>query len=554
MKRGIALEKWQTRYPNLAFYLSLFPYEPVELSKDPSPLLEWLAVQHLGELEVIYLIGLIDHPLPELLMAWLASKKEKSLVFVEQELGAFASFRENSLLDHPQIHFHYAHDASIDELSCAFPLDRLGVFVPEGKSFDAMTLERKSAAASALYSDVLYSHLLVKNALKNVKRLPHSFLANQWKGRWKGMPAILCGAGPSLAKALPLLKEVKDRALIVAGGSTITALTKHGIEPHLAIAFDPNQEEVDRLVQSRFFAGPFLYGLRLHADVFATVGGPFGYLKSDTGGWVESYFERQLGLEGEAMGPDLGREAFSVTTLAVSLLTEMGCSPILFAGIDLAYSGGKRYAPGVEAPLCTQRDPRALEKPLVRKNVHGQEVETLLKWVMESDVIAAFARAHPETLFLNTSAEGLGFEGIDTLPLEEALARYGKMGLDLSGKIHQMVQETMLQVDEDKLDALFVALHESLAHCKGLCEQICQQLQRKPTAGRLVLLESDFKEEEAYVCFLEGIDLALEHLLPRYFPHLDPTVAKQQRKIAKYLELQEQIQKIQEYLRVQTHV
>lgn len=539
------MEKWQQRYPNIPFFLSFFPKEEVELLKDSCELDGWITTQNLDELEVIYLVGLIGHSLPEPLIEWLKIKKERALVFIEDKLGAFASFNEDELIENPQIHFHYAKQDPVEELSTLFPVDRIGVFVPKQRSFDPLQLERRSAAASALYSDVLYSHLLVKNALKNVKRLPESFLANKWKGAFAGVPAILCGAGPSLAKAMPLLKKVKDRALIVAGGSAITALTRNGIEPHLSVAFDPNQEEVDRLVQSRFFAGPFLYGLRLHSDVFATVGGPFGYLKSDTGGWVEGYFERELGLTGEAIGPDLGGEAFSVTTLAMSYLTALGCSSILFAGVDLAYSGGERYAPGVEAEPLVKGDPKALEKPLVRHDIHGKEVETLLKWVMESDAIAAYAKNHPETRFLNVSEGGIGFEGIENQSLEAALSEVGVKGIDLCGKMHQLVLESKLNVDEVKLSEMLTLLGESLERCDVLCDKISQELKERPEGGRLVLFEGDFREEEAYLCFLEGIDIALERILHRYFPHIDPKVAKRQREIAKYLELKEQIQRIE---------
>ncbi len=52
-------------------------------------------------------------------------------------------------------------------------------------------------------------------------------------------------------------------------------------------------------------------------------------------------------IDAEPVGPELGPEAFSVTTIAIALAVEMGCNPILLDGIDLAYTGMKRYAEGV---------------------------------------------------------------------------------------------------------------------------------------------------------------------------------------------------------------
>lgn len=546
MRREGALKQ---RYPEIDFFLSFFPYRKVKLSKDPNPFCQWLSTQNLEEIEVLYIVGLIGFALPVEVKEWLKQKKERVLLFIEDELGAFASFSYPEILDHPQIHLHYAREDPIEELAQTFPVDRLAIYVPRGKQFDALTLQRRSAAFSALYSDVLYSHILVRNVLTNYRRLPHCFAANQWAGSFKNIPAIICGAGPSLEKTLPFLRDAQERALLIAGGSTITILTQNGIQPHLAMALDPNQEEYERLKQSSYFVGPFLFAPRLHRDVFATAGGPFGFLQTDTGGQVEGWLEQTFGFTDPPIGPDLGSEAFSVTTLAVGYAYALGCNPIIFTGVDLAYSGGKRYAKGVEAEPSRPADPRALEKILLRKDVQGKEVETLLKWVMEADAISAFAKSHPETLFLNATEGGLGFTGIENLSLQNALAQHAPLSRDLSGLIHQKIQLSPLSLDEKKFPEIFAALETSLTRCSELCKQITRELEVNGENGKTVLWQTDLAEEIAYHCFLEGIDAALSRVLLRYYPHLDPAIGKRMREIAKYRELQVQMEKLQDSLR-----
>src|SRR5262249_22757958 len=52
------------------------------------------------------------------------------------------------------------------------------------------------------------------NFYRNLSLLPQSYWGNALFKQFEGIPAILCGAGPSLQKQLPLLHQLKDHALI----------------------------------------------------------------------------------------------------------------------------------------------------------------------------------------------------------------------------------------------------------------------------------------------------------------------------------------------------
>ncbi len=506
--------------PDIEFYLSFFPHEKKDLPTDSKPLEKWLQGQNLTEIEILYMVGLVNFPLPNILTDWLKERKERVVVFIEEDLGAFASFQNFELLGNSQIHLHYAKEDPIEHLAQIFPSDRLAIF--EGKPFDSLGLQRRSAALSALYSDVLYSHKIVENVLANYLRLPDCFNANNLK--FPNVPAIICGAGPSLEKSFAALCTAHDKALIFAGGSAIPILSRNQIRPHFAIALDPNPEEFDRLKQCAESDVPFLFAPRVHHEVLATRTGPLGYLKTDTGGLFENWLEEKLGLEGIPTGPDMGPEAFSVTTLAISYAYALGCNPIILTGVDLAYTSGKRYAPGVEAEKGSSADPRALEQVLIRTDLHGNPVETLLKWVMEADCISAFAESHPETQFLNASEGGLGFDAIKNVTLAETLKGLKKANTEF--------QPEPIPLDTDKLTSLIADLEKSLDRCAILCDQI---LKNDP---RALLHEMDLAEEEAYIALLQGISAALDRLLVRYYPD-----SEEERKIAKYRELQLQIEK-----------
>ena len=57
-------------------------------------------------------------------------------------------------------------------------------------------------------------------------------------GRFQGWPAICISPGPSLARNVGLLREVQDRALLIAGTHSLTLLQKEGVRPHLVVLAD----------------------------------------------------------------------------------------------------------------------------------------------------------------------------------------------------------------------------------------------------------------------------------------------------------------------------
>ncbi len=289
-----------------------------------------------------------------------------------------------------------------------------------------------------------------------------------------------------------------------------------GITPHFGMALDPNPEEYERLLPAKPLEMPFLYTNRLLPSVFSLCKGPVGYMKSDTGGIFESWMEEKLDIAGTAIGPDLGREALSVTTLAIAYAYALGCDPIILAGVDLAYTGMKRYADGVvEDPKISiealQKDKRATEQILLEKGRDGKPIYTLVKWVMERDCIEEFAKSHPERRFINATEGGLGFSEIPYAPL-------GSIDLstsfDLRGKIDTEIQQAKLpHITKGKILQLYREVEESLQRCRV----IAREMLTKPVFGKKTLLESDWQEEIAYTALLQLVDPALDRILFRYY-------------------------------------
>ena len=63
--------------------------------------------------------------------------------------------------------------------------------------------------------------------------------------------------------------------------------------------------------------------------------GPMGYMRL-LGQLHDLWMEEHAGLEGCFIGSTLNVESLSVTTINLALAHFMGCSPIIFCGVDLS--------------------------------------------------------------------------------------------------------------------------------------------------------------------------------------------------------------------------
>lgn len=548
------------RFPDIGFNLSFSQYEPFELFEDregkinakrslqflhsPTSITEelqhWRTRLVLPEKEIVYIYGIGLGYYYEVLKSWLAEKRERMIIFLEDDIAVFEALVkiDSNLISDPQVHIRYIPnpldlDLVLEELVQSYPCDRIEVSALESyrrlfpkKCRDIrIKLFRKTTLITALMSDILYSHKLFANLLKNFKRLPEAFFANRLKNAFTGIPAIICGAGPSLQESIPFLREMENQALIIAGGSSFTALTAQMVLPHLGMALDPNPDEYLRLKPNCGFEVPIIYGNRVLPDVFGTLNGPHGYLRSETGGSCELWMEDKLRIDADSIGPDLDREALSVTTLGVSLAYAMGCNPIILTGVDLAYTNMQRYASGVVSSAGVsfnqlKQVSKASDKVIKRKGSDGKMVYTLVKWVMESDAISLYAKERPERTFINATSGGIGFSDLPYIPMKEAIQKHCHRTYDLRAMVH--FQALKLRFSGVEPNEHLQDLKNSLERCLHICEQMLQEIQKLtdqkdpvlPT-GKMVILEIDFQEEIAFDCLLSALGPVLDCIMNR---------------------------------------
>jgi hypothetical protein len=504
----------EERYSSLIFLLQHLSYP----KRDSVPYIK-IQVPSLSEIEVLYLDGLKYLSDDSIFRQWLDANCERDLVIIEEDLGTIAAFLEDKekseILLHPQVLLVFLlegkeRDQLYDEIALEFPFRKIEVIGDEAMR---LSLMRKSTVAEALFVEDLHYHRVFENVRLNAEHFLEAYDGDLLDGAFQGIPAIVCGAGPSLASDLETLKTLRDRALIFAGGSTMTALSKGGVKPHLTFAMDPNPQEIERLQGSLTFEVPLFYGGRVRPGVFDLMNGIKVYLRTYTGGPFENYLQHKLNLGRSKLAAEFDEEALSVTTTCLSMAVRFGCNPIILVGLDLAFTGGKSYAPGVIADSKIDKellfqDARASERLLQRVGHDGQPVYTLVKWVMESESIASFVKRHVETQFFNATQGGLGFEGVPFTPLSSIDLGTPR---DLEGLVHAHLIQQPLKVDPKDLEELLLSVKESLNRCLLM---ICEMLKDPKTETFLIY---DLEVEEAFIHLIYPILSAVTKMVKRKY-------------------------------------
>lgn len=333
-----------------------------------------------GDADFLVAFG-VNFSLYALARSWLDSSPKRRLAFIEDRPEALARLLKErdaiSLLGDLRVKIYFL-ETPLQIEPVAKRLAWSAVFLKmevldlaQSKWFPLFqkALERCHLGAQLLLSDAADGGCsLIRNARGHRLRPLRSAL--DLKGVFSGIPAILVGAGPSLEKNGHLLSALRDRALILAGGSALSLLN---FAPHFGVAIDKDVP----LKKRKFHEDvPICFQARAHPDSvwgesllvpdahFPFLNWLFGQKELFDGGWT-------------------------VGTLLAALAVHWGCNPIVFVGMDFSYKKGQKYA-------YTAAQSEAKE---------GQPSD----WCMAVHWLEELARKESDRRFINATEGGKGF-------------------------------------------------------------------------------------------------------------------------------------------------
>lgn len=463
---------------------------------------------------------------------WLQKDPKRHVVFAEDDPDVLKAFlttqMAGKLLQDPQADLVYYHPVHLNVQEFDQLIQSL-LFHPEfiGSLASYHTYKREEFEKfKMLFEFYIHAHEgvtteylkkgseFLRNFYANVTHLDESYNGVAFFDQFKGIPAIICSAGPSLRKNIELLKTLKNKAVIIAGGTAMNALNGFECIPHFGCGVDPYSFHFSRIISNTAFETPFFYRSRMNQEAVCALHGPRLYLPGTTGYPIAEYIDKQLGY------PSLGlSEGANVINLSLTIAKSLGCNPLIIVGLDLAYTDGMSYAPSLKThAIYDVREQFITKLPydelLLVNDIYGQPVYSLMKWIIESNWYSSFAVNNPDIKLLNCTEGGMGFQGGETMSLSQAAEKYLTKTYDLDGLIFSTLYSKAARFAPpiEKIKETLKGLEKSLHSCKDLLKNSFSQHpeiwnEKIPSSSPFLQdLEGLLGQESAYRHFLQTFD------------------------------------------------
>lgn len=182
-----------------------------------------------------------------------------------------------------------------------------------------------------------FFHQWFDNFIENASVLEEGYSLEALSGAFMHQPGVLVGAGPSLDHSFDLLRDQRNRLLIVTVDTALYSLEQNGISPDFVVSVDPQPENTQYLDDVEF-QSHFVGALTCQPAYFnACQGQLFPFYIGDPENETPMFplLEALIPLlEGPVCLPAAG----SVSTTAFALLRYFGCDPIMNVGVDHAFT------------------------------------------------------------------------------------------------------------------------------------------------------------------------------------------------------------------------
>lgn len=523
---------------------------------------QWFKKQNLNDVEVLFVYGVGLGYYYEPLKKWLRSAVNHYVVFLEDDLRVWRCFLETKnaydMLRDSQVtvsFFDEIKERHFFELFYKFSF--ANVLASSLQSYAQHKQSRFDLLSQCIYKGFFnvvdrfrerkFVNLLYYNLFKNIQKLPSSRWGNKLAGKFKGMPAIICGAGPSLEKQLSTLSTLTNNALFFSGLSAGNVLSSQGINPHFLVAIDPNYPQYDRFLLNNSFMAPFIYRYRANFSILNLSNSEKIFVSGHSTYSLVERIEDSL----KVNKVDRIEEGHSIVDMCVDLARMMGCDPIILVGVDLALTDQKFYSQGTVSDDEGDWKSKNLKKGLcLVKDIYGKDINSFDYWVAESKWLAEYVKNHPECTFINATEGGIGC-GANNLPLVDVKRKFLSRVIDCNGAVYSCLQQVeRVPVKDSDVKNVLLDVRSSYDSVSDICVELLdvlkQLIEEVSTCGSnlsteyLSILEDKLNKEEAYSHTIHEALVAYEcYITRRQNELLKESGLSPQQKVCEILKLHE---------------
>ncbi|MBI1390328.1 MAG: DUF115 domain-containing protein [bacterium] len=382
------------------------------------------------------------------------------------------------------------------------------------------------------------------NIYMNLPAMFRGYALKPLEGLFRGVPAVVCAAGPSLDKNVRELHALNDRAVLIIVDTAQATFKRLGIEPFAVVTGDPTPLNFSHFEKIDSLGEAFL---AFHPEVNHQITHKFLYHP-----WLLPLFDGDSELLDHVMDATetygVCPREMNVGHLAFNLAEMMGCSPIVLAGFDFAFPkrGGTTHAAlaAVSRTVAPMKEdgevriggkegkaPEETGKMLLVPGYDGEPVPTTAPF---QQYILALEKhiARTEAVVIDATEGGARFEGALQMPLRQALeTRLGEPGVAQKWNAFRATKpspclETVLARQQEVIDALRLA--------RSRCDDLAADLRRwaellKKSELEPALVESEWSDfDRKWIEMVgdpllnAGLDTAVQYIYFRRQRHTKP--------------------------------
>jgi hypothetical protein len=262
-------------------------------------------------------------------------------------------------------------------------------------------------------TNYVFSQQFFKCFVKNLKHIVKSRIINEFKNTFERVPAIVVSAGPSLEKNINLLKEVKDKFIIISGGRTVKPLEKAGVIPDFVAVIDAGEASYKVIENSLECMAPLVFCEVTNHDVVDQYKGKKIFFQE--GYHLANVTPELLGKKVDAIF-----QGGSVAHTCTSFAQYIGCNPIIFIGQDFAYTNNKKHADIASIIPNNEHS----EDGILVKDIFGELIPTSRIFNNYRRYMERFIKKASENTFINSTEGGANIEGTIVMDLKEVIQKY----------------------------------------------------------------------------------------------------------------------------------
>jgi len=426
----------KTGYPNVIIEKE-FNAEALYDNEDPIAYCrQYLECLDIKYAPVVFFMGLgLGYHLDLFFKEYSKQLKTEEIVVFEENIKLFKLALElgdfRKIISHPNIHFFVGEDPE-----AAFPKLRTEILISDKNRIVLRSVKIIPIPVCVLHGNEYYLRALktvkdaarqvmitagndsfdclvgLENMFANLRHIVSNPGINLLDGKFKARPGVLVAAGPSLNKNMHLLKDLRDRALIISCDASFIPLMRRRIRPHLVTSLE-RTPGVDLFYSGvKDFEGVcFVACPILMPEVFSAFKGKkvIAYRQFSHFDWLEN--EKGSLITG-----------ISVANMAFKTLVALGCDPIILIGQDLAY--GEDGDTHVEGNIFGERSKGILQRSTIMlEGSDGRPVRSERQWEImkntyEEDVEAYQGRC------INATEGGARIRGTEVMSFHEAIGSY----------------------------------------------------------------------------------------------------------------------------------